>query len=168
MLRTWPALFAFGAGLLHLAAGAAVVHGGGASTAAVLCALIVVGAAELIWAGASLHAGRPRRPRLAVGAAAAAPVWGAAALAVGCSPIAIAAASGFAVTAGAMTARGWGERARRAASGGSAARRAHPAVAWTIAGALVVAAVATPALATTTAGLSAVHDHGGSTDPHGH
>lgn len=58
ILRTWIAMAAFGAGLIHLAVAAA-------SPPATLVGLALVGAAELVWAVLTLARGRYVLPRVA-------------------------------------------------------------------------------------------------------
>lgn len=160
MLRSWPALFAWGAGLIHLAVGAGVRTASDPVTAGILALLLVLGAAELAWGVDALRMGSPRAPRAAAGAAVGAAVLGGCAIAVGASPIAIAAASGLAVAAGAISAARPGRTRRPAGRGAQVAAIALAAV--------LVAGIATPALATTDAARYAVPhgEHGTLVDPH--
>lgn len=166
MFRTWPALLMWGAGLTHLALGAAVVRSGGdLGTIVVLVASLTIGASEIVWGAASLRSGRPFAPRSVVAGALAVLAAGVALFAVGASPLAIVAASGFAVSAAAMTARTHGSRAQRPKS----VRTPRPgsSIAGLLLGAILVASVATPALATTDAGLrGASHELVTPIDPH--
>ncbi|MEN2740303.1 hypothetical protein ABCS02_21105 [Microbacterium sp. X-17] len=164
-MRTWPALLAWGAGLLHLALGAAIVSGAHAvATDVVLGALIVLGAAELVWGIVAIRADAPPAPRVAVAGAVVAIGMGAAALAVGGSLFAVAAATALATGAGAFAARRL--RTRRAASADPG--RPRPFVVPLVLGTILVAGIATPALATTDAGLHAVHDGGTMSGHAGH
>ena len=164
MARTWPKLAAFGAGLvlLALAAGAGGPAGG---------VLAGVGIAALAWGVLSLHLGRPIAPgaTLAVGVAllvgAAALVGSGFAGTAGVPAGPLLAASVFAAVVAAQAAavvrrrsragtpsqaKGLPDGARRAAIDG------RLSLAGLVAGALLVAALATPALAATEAGRLAV------------
>ncbi|MEF3404773.1 hypothetical protein [Agromyces sp. CCNWLW203] len=159
-LRSWPMLAAFGAGLVlaALAAGA-----GGAMQPA----LVVAGVAALGWGGLALRAGRVIAPSATLVVAAAALVGMAAVVSTGAAertdvaPGPLAAASVFivvvALSAG-LELRGRTRRSARAA----ADRRRDGAASDTarllglVAGAALVAALATPALAATEAGETAV------------
>jgi hypothetical protein len=166
MFRSWPALLMWGAGLTHLALGAAIVRSdGGVAATVALAASLAIGASEIVWGAAALRSGRAIAPRLIVGAALAALAVGGALLIVGASPLAIAAASGFAVSAAAITVRTRGSRARHAET--APATRSSSSVAGLLVGAILVAGVATPALATTDAGIHGVsHDRMTPLDPH--
>ena len=160
-LRSWPMLAALGAGLvlLALAAGA-----GGA----MLPALAVAGVAALGWGGLALRAGRVIAPSTTLVVTAAALVGMAAAVSTGAAamtdvaPGPLAAASVFIVVV-ALSA-GIELRARTRLSRTAAKPRGDRAAAASdtarliglLAGAALVAALATPALAATEAGESAV------------
>ncbi|MEJ3405312.1 hypothetical protein WDJ51_11245 [Rathayibacter sp. YIM 133350] len=155
---TWPLLAALGAGLIEIAVAASAPPLLGALLAA-------LGVASLIWATLGLRAGRLPVPRVAMTLAAAAPVaWVAAAFtlsvvgtASGASmlpalPLAAAVAFDLFVAL---------ECARIVRSG----ERPSAADGWRLlvglaGGAVLVAALATPALAATDAG-GHPHDHGG-------
>lgn len=158
--RSWPMLAAFGAGLvlLALAAGA----GGPAQPV-----LAVFGIAALGWGVLALRAGRVLAPSLVLGVAAASLVGTGAAVASGAAamtdvpPAASAAASVFIVVV--ALAAGFTLRRRRR----DPARTSRPDGSWRagsdlasvlglVAGAALVAALATPALAATPAGEQAV------------
>ena len=174
MLRNWPALLAWGAGLIHLAIGAQVVAAGGAWPAtALLAPMLVAGVAELGWGVVVLRAGRVVQGRGAAVGAIAAVVLGAAALAGGASVVAVGTASALAVVGGSMAARGARAGEVRAGAGERPARSVRSRAAGTVVGAVLVAALVTPGLAQTDAGLNGVHDHGVPADlpfvdPHGH
>ncbi|MFJ4163980.1 hypothetical protein ACIPY5_00325 [Microbacterium sp. NPDC089698] len=173
MLRSWPALLAWGAGLIHLAIGASVTGAGG--TAVVLLApMLILGVAELGWGIAVLRAGRIRRGRGAAVGAIIAVVLGAGALLGGAPVIAIAAATVLVVASGAMAARSGAEGDAGADGGEATVRGSRTRAAGTVLGAVLVAALVTPGLAQTDAGANGgVHDHGGGADlplvdPHAH
>ncbi|REJ04501.1 hypothetical protein DY023_13710 [Microbacterium bovistercoris] len=141
LVRTWPAVFAWGCGLLHLGLGASLrAEATGAAGVLAMAALLVLGLGELAWGMASLRAGRPRAPRTAVLGALAGVAVAPAALATGCSAVAVAAALLLALSAVGLASRG------KAGSTASTPRRAPGAL---IAAAAIAAAVVTPALATT-------------------
>lgn len=160
----WVAFAALGAGLVHLA----LVVGAPWPVAA---ALVVLGAAELVWGVAALRAGRPPLPRAAL-AVALAPIaaWMATLAVSAVVPIADAVAAlrplPLAVTTllGLIAAVSLGARLRRERDGAAAASRessppqpehAGRYLVGMLAGALVVGALVTPALAGTEAGLYA-------------
>ena len=59
MLRTWPALLSWGAGLTHLALGAAVMAAPSPGPRiAVAVGLVLLGASELVWGALVLRSGR--------------------------------------------------------------------------------------------------------------
>lgn len=160
-LRSWPMLAAFGAGLVL----AALAAGAGGAMQPVL---VVAGVAALGWGGLALRAGRVIAPSATLVVTAVALVGMAAAVSTGAAATTdvpagpLAAASVFivvvALSAGielrARTRLAVGERARtedRAAAPSDTAR-----LIGLVAGAALVAALATPALAATEAGESAV------------
>ncbi|MFB6610923.1 hypothetical protein ACFCVO_11415 [Agromyces sp. NPDC056379] len=159
-LRSWPMLAAFGAGLVlaALAAGA-----GGAMQPA----LVVAGVAALGWGGLALRAGRVIAPSATLVVTAVALVGMAAAVSTGAAATTdvpagpLAAASVFIVVV-ALSA-GLELRARTRLAGGTDPANDRGAGAsdaarliGLVAGAALVAALATPALAATEAGESAV------------
>lgn len=166
MTRGWLALLAWGAGLLHLALGAAVVKAGGDAAAfVVLSTMLVLGALEIGWGADVLRRGRPAAPRAVVVIAVFGIALGVAGIAIGASPVAIATATGFVVVAATVTARLYGPRShrRRAVS----LRTPRAGTLGLVVGAIVVAAIATPALSATEAGIHAPeHVHGTTFDPH--
>lgn len=158
----WPAVAAWGAGLVHLALGAgAVTARGGAQFAGL--PLIALGAAFLVWGAVVLARGRLVAPRTTVAGVLAGLAAGALALAadpVRTSVAAVAAASVLLIAVG----FGCG-RALRAGRGTDAA---SPRLAGLLVAAIVVAGIVTPALAATEAGRHA-HDHGEIVEPaHSH
>lgn len=118
LTRTWPALASWGSGLLHLSLGASVMlaaEGTGGVAVAVAVGLLLCGAAELLWGALGLRAGRPVAPRAgAVGALASIGVSGGA-LALGASPLAVAAAVLLTLVAAAAVARSARQDATRSA-----------------------------------------------------
>lgn len=164
-LRSWPMLAAFGGGLVltALAAGA-----GGAMQPA----LVLAGVAALGWGGLALRAGRVIAPSATLVVTAAALVGMAAAVSTGAAattdvpPGPLAAASVFivvvAISAG-LELRARTRPARSAGRGQASGRGDRSAAAsdtarliGLVAGAALVAALATPALAATEAGELAV------------
>jgi hypothetical protein len=158
--RSWPMLAALGAGLvlLALAAGA-----GGVTQPA----LAVLGIAALGWGVLALRAGRVLAPSVVLGVAAASLVGTGAAVTSGAAamtdvpPAALAAASVFtvvvALAAGFTLRRRRQDPARRTRRDRSS--RVRPdlgSLLGLVAGAALVAALATPALAATEAGEQAV------------
>ncbi|OZB85860.1 hypothetical protein [Microbacterium sp. 13-71-7] len=174
MLRSWPALLAWGAGLIHLAIGASVTGAeGDPRTVVLLAPMLVIGVAELGWGVAVLRAGRIERGRGAALGAILAVILGAVALLGGAPIIAVAASSVLVVAAGAMAARSRGAGEGRADDGESSARMSRSRAVGTVLGAVLVAALVTPGLAQTDAGANGGgHDHGGTelplVDPHAH
>lgn len=173
MLRSWPALLAWGAGLIHLAIGAAVI-GADVRSLVLLVPMLVIGVVELGWGVAVLRAGRILWGRGAATAAIIAVVLGAGALLGGAPVIAVAASSLLVIAAGAMAARSRGAGEARADAGEGSARASRSRAVGTMLGAVLVAALVTPGLAQTDAGANGgVHDHGGGADlplvdPHAH
>ncbi|KQZ09394.1 hypothetical protein ASD23_14175 [Agromyces sp. Root1464] len=160
-LRSWPMLAALGAGLvlLALAAGA-----GGA----MLPALASAGVAALGWGGLALRAGRVIAPSTTLVVTAVALVGMAAAVSTGAAamtdvaPGPLAAASAFIVVVALSAGLELRARARLARAGAHPGGTRDAAASDTarllglVAGAALVAALATPALAATEAGESAV------------
>ncbi|MFB9308491.1 hypothetical protein BJY17_002043 [Agromyces hippuratus] len=160
-LRSWPMLAAFGAGLVlaALAAGA-----GGAMQPA----LVVAGVAALGWGGLAFRAGRVIAPSATLVATAAALVGMAAAVSTGAAamtdvpPGPLAAAAVFIVVVALSAGLELRARTRPARSAGRgrgdrvAATSDTARLIGLVAGAALVAALATPALAATEAGEHAV------------
>lgn len=157
--RSWPALFAWGAGLLHLALAAQVVRAALVPGVVVAAMLLLQGAAELSWGVLSLRRGRPVAARAVVAGAVTGLVLAAVAIGGGGSPVAVAAVVVLVVPASMLT---WSARARTAVS---PSRRLVPAI-GIVAGAVLVAGLVTPALSTTTGSGEHGHDDLSSFDPH--
>lgn len=177
----WPAITAWGAGLVQIALGAGAVSGKTVQPAGLL--LIALGLLALAWGAMTLARGRVIAPRASVAGALAGLVAGALGLAADparTSVIAVAAASvllvavaigsGRALRAGSPT-----TSARSGSASDEGSRQAAPAPQPRLAGifvaAIIVAAVVTPALGATEAGrLAPDHSvHGGVIeDPHHH
>ena len=170
MARTWSALFALGAGLMHLGLGSAIVSTpAGTGSAITLSSLILLGAMEIAWAIVVLTLARPwsatSRPWLVyagVGLAVLAMVLGGFALNVGAPTIAVS-ASGFLIVVAAVAAViGWRTTRNQRTE---ARRRPGLEFAGLAVAAVLVAGIVTPAVAGTSAGLNAVpHGHGGGVD----
>ena len=160
VVRTWPALCSWGAGLLNLALAGSIGAGrrDGASLV-VLAALVLIGLGELAWGCASLRAGRGVAPRTTIAGALAGVALAGAAIAVGCSAI----AAGGAV---ALTAVGAVLSTRRRRAGATVGSRAGSTTAGLVVGAVLVAALVTPALSTTDAGAHSTHFPAIGHDPH--
>jgi len=173
VLRSWPALLAWGAGLIHLAIGASVTGADGWAVV-LLAPMLVLGAVELGWGVAVLRAGRVGQGRGAAIGAIIAVILGAGALLGGAPVIAVAASSGLVVAAGAMAARSRGEGEAGADVGEGSVRASRSRAVGAVLGAVLVAALVTPGLAQTDAGANGGgHDHGGGADlplvdPHAH
>ncbi|GAA3646706.1 hypothetical protein [Microbacterium marinilacus] len=155
LTRIWPALAAWGAGLLHLAVAAGCPP-------PVLLALAALGLAELAWGAVVLHRGRLVMPRVVLGAAVAGVlVSTAVALGGGMGLIPLAAIIALllyiAAAAGLVL---------RDIAKGRPGRRSRPLVGLLL-GACMVAAITTPALALTGPGELAV-PHGELSGHHGH
>ncbi|UUT35583.1 hypothetical protein [Microbacterium elymi] len=156
---TWPALFAWGAGLVHIALGASIVAGSAPAPAIVVVVLLLLlGAGELVWGAASLRAGRIVVPRTKVAGAVGGIALAAAALAVGCAPVAVAAALVLATAAACVSAR------RKDPAPGRS--RSWTTTVGTVAGAILVAALVTPALSTADTAAHSGQLPAGSHDPH--
>ena len=156
--RGWPALFAWGAGLLHIALAAQVAR------AALVPGLIAVvlllqGAAELTWGILSRSSGRAVAARAVVAGAMSGMVLAAVAIGGGGSPVAAAAVVVLMVPASMLT---WSARAGTPAWH---SRQMPPAVGL-IVGAVLVAGLITPALSTTTGSGEHGHSDLSSFDPH--
>lgn len=167
-LQAWPALASWGAGLIQLATGAGMLTAGSSGAGRPYgVVLAVAGAATLAWGVVWIS--RARHPRLGIGIAVSGVLLTAGALAVDAvhvSVLAVAVATALSAVAGASTAvvlrRGARPAAPRRASSGSG-------MGGLLAAAVVVAALVTPALASTEAGRLAP-DHGAHTfvTDHGH
>jgi hypothetical protein len=164
MARTWPMLAAFGAGLVLLA----VAAGAGGPAGGVLAG---VGVAALAWGVLSLHLGRPLAPAAALAVGVALLVGAALLVGSGLSGAAgvpagpLLAASVFAAVVAGHAGFILRRRARtatpaRAKGAPDAAGRAvvdgRLSLVGLVAGALLVAGLATPAIAATEAGRLAV------------
>ncbi|PRB03964.1 hypothetical protein [Microbacterium sp. MYb64] len=174
MLRSWPALLAWGAGLIHLAVGASV-SGADGRTVALLAPMLLIGVVELGWGVAVLRAGRIRRGRAVAVGAIIAVLLGAVALLGGAPVIAVATSSVLVIAAGAMAARVREAGVVRADDGEGSALASRSGAVSAVVGAVLVAALVTPGLAQTDAGVNGGgHDHGGGADlplvvdPHAH
>jgi len=164
---SWPAIAAWGGGLVQLAlgAGAIMTEGGGPAIRVVGILLVLIGAGALGWGAASLARGRIVVPRLSIAGSLAGIIAATAAMVL--DPIRV---SVFAVAAGialliavalgsALTLR----RQARPAKRDAGARH----LVGLIVAAVLVAGVATPALAATEAGRHAV-PHGEMVEPGHH
>ncbi|QIG39645.1 hypothetical protein G5T42_09220 [Microbacterium sp. 4R-513] len=161
----WPAIAAWGAGLVQLALGAGAVTGSSGQPAGL--PLIALGLLALAWGAWALARGRVIAPRAGVAGVLAGLVSGAVALSIDparTSVVAMAAASALLIA----VAIGCG-RALRAKDRATDASK--PGLAGIFIGAVLVAAIVTPALGATEAGrLAPDHSvHGGVIeDPHHH
>lgn len=157
--RSWPALFAWGAGLLHLALAGEILSEGAATPAVVVVvALAVQASGEATWGIASLHAGDAVARRVAAGGAVTGVVVAGAAIAAGGSVIAAAVTIALVVASAALV-----SSRRRAPAG-----RPRPwiAAAGIAAGAILVAGLVTPAASTTRPASYGEHGTVVSYDPH--
>jgi hypothetical protein len=156
LVRSWPALAAWGSGLLQLGLGAgAIVKGADAASRGVGVLLVVAGAATLAWGVAVLAQGRAVAPRSGVAVSLVGMVGLAGVMLVGPAetsiyPVAVSVVLSFAVgLVSALVLRRAG-RARPLVR--SAARTS---VGGLIVGAFLLAGVVTPALAATPIGSDA-------------
>lgn len=173
MTRSWPMLCALGAGLVL----AALAAGAGGAPQAVLAGL---GVAALGWGVLSLRSGRPLAPRAVLGVSVAALLaggaWVGSGAVTGVAGLPLAAASVFiasiALSAALAVRAGRAEHLRADAPATPASRDpgARSTLVGLAVGAALVSALATPALAATEAGESAVpHGRHGVHDPgHAH
>ena len=148
----WPAVAAWGSGLIHLALGAGAVTAP-TGWSPVALPLIALAASELVWGVAVLVRGHVVAPRAAIAGALAGLIAGAAALwadPVRTSVVAVAAASVLLIAVGLGCARSLRV---------GVPRSARPRLAGLVVAAIAVSAITTPALAATEAGRHA-HDHG--------
>jgi hypothetical protein len=169
----WPALFAWGAGLIHIAVAAG-------SPIGVLLPLTALGAAELAWGIVALRLGRMPLVRTTLGVGVAATLGGLVLalfdlmawiplVSSSIMLVAVAGAAAATMRGAARTGDGRGA-AGRVADAEASARSSAPAgrtLIGVVAGALLVSALTTPALAQTNAGDYAV-PHGEMTGHHGH
>lgn len=159
LTRTWPALFSWGSGLLHLSLGAAITLSDPQPGAvAVASALLVIGSAELVWGALTMRAGRPVAPRTAVVGALVGIVASAASLTAGSSPLSVAASLLLTVAAAATIAV-----SRRP---GRHRSRPWAGTVGAVAGAVIVAALATPALSAVYVPGEGVDVSSGYVNPH--
>ncbi|MCM3696960.1 hypothetical protein [Microbacterium oleivorans] len=159
LVRSWPALAAWGAGLLHLGLGAgAIVKGADAADRGIGVLLASIGAGTVAWGVVALLRGRVVAPRAGVGVSLAGLVAVTVLLVVGppqtsIYPVVVSAGLGLAVgVVSAVTLR----RAERSRSSRAAARTAaRTSVGGLIVGAFLLAGLVTPALAATPIGSDA-------------
>jgi hypothetical protein len=174
--RSWPSLAATGAGLIQLAIAAGVVTGaGGESRAAgpgvLAVVLLVLGPAALGWAALVLVRGEIVAPRLGMLGSVAAIVALTGMLMAEptrTSILAVGVAVAFLVITGAASALEYRRRTRGGA-GETAVRTARASAIGVLVGAAAVAALVTPALASTEAGqLAPDHSEHMVVPGHGH
>lgn len=149
----WPAIAAWGSGLIHLALGAGAVTAP-AGMSPVALPLIALAATDLAWGATVLARGRVLAPRAGVAGVLAGLLAGALALwadPARTSVAAVAAASVLLLAVGIGCAR-----ALRPPRAGDAA---SPRIVGLVVAAVVVSAIVTPALTATEAGRHA-HEHG--------
>jgi len=162
--RQWPALCAWGAGLVHLA-----IAAGSSPVWAVL--LGAIGAAEFAWGVYALRAERMTRPGLVLGGSLAAiGISVVAGLFGSFAGIPLAAASALLLIiafAAGFVLRGEARRSPRRTSYEPSRQRPGRTILGLLAGAALVAGLTTPALALTDAGEHAV-PHGEMTGHSGH
>ncbi len=173
-MQAWPTLAAWGAGLIQLATGAGMLTAGpGGAARPYGVVLTLTGAAALAWGVVWLS--RARHPRIGIGIAVAGLLLTTGALAVDTahvSVLAVTVAAALSAVAGASTAVILRRRERQEPLPAPAAPRASApgaGMGGLLAAAVVVAALVTPALASTEAGRLAP-DHGAHTFviDHGH
>ena len=156
---SWPAVAAWGGGLIQLALGAGAITGVGEDPAIRVAGVVltVIGAAALGWGAAALARGRIVVPRLGVAGSLAGVLAAAATMALDPARVSV-----FAVAAGSAllvaVALGCALALRRAARSAreKAVDAARPGYLGLIVGAVLVAGIVTPALAATEAGQHAV------------
>jgi hypothetical protein len=156
LARSWPALFAWGAGLLHVALAAEVARAHLAPGVLLVVALAVQGVGELAWGTVSLRRGRPVASRTAMAGGLTGVVVAGAAIGAGGSPIAAVAALVLLVPAAVLAGRASRSVATPTSTWGP--------VVGLLVGAGIVAGLVTPALSTTD-GVQ-VHGHFVFVDPH--
>jgi hypothetical protein len=157
--RSWPSLFAWGGGLLHIALAAQVARAGLLPGAIAVAALLLQGAAELAWGTISVRRGGPVAARAAIAGAMTGPVLAAVAIGGGGSPVAAAAIVVLLVPASMLT---WKARMRQKPPRD---RRIVPALGMVV-GAVLVAALLTPVLSSTSGSIGHGHGDLSSFDPH--
>jgi hypothetical protein len=155
---SWPALAAWGGGLVQLALGAGAITGAGEGSAIRVAGILltVVGAVAIGWGAATLARGRIVVPRLGIGGSLAGIVTAVATMSLDparVSVFAVAAASALLVAVALGCALGLRRTSRPASARTTDAAR--PRVIGLLVGALLVAGVVTPALASTEAGQHA-------------
>ncbi|MDJ1114295.1 hypothetical protein [Microbacterium dauci] len=163
LTRSWPALAAWGAGLLDLGLGAgAVTQGADPASRGVGVLLVFVGTATLAWGVAALATGRLVLPRLTTGGSLVAIAAVVAALALdpqGVSALAVASALLLTLVVGiaaALTVRRAARSEADATPAASAAREPRrTSMIGLIAGCIVVAGLVTPSLGSTAVGSDA-------------
>ena len=164
---SWPAIAAWGGGLVQLALGAGTImtEGGGSAIRVAGIILVLIGAGALGWGAASLARGRIVVPRLGIAGSLAGILAATAAMAL--DPIRV---SVFAVAAGIVlliaVALGSALTLRRQTRPAKADAGTRNLVGLIVA-AVLVAGIATPALAATEAGQHAV-PHGEMVEPGHH
>ncbi len=159
LTRSWPALFGWGSGLMYLSLGAAILLGEPAGGAvAVAAGLLVFGVTALVWGALCLHTGHPVAPRVAGSGAVVGVLLSGGALIVGCSPLAVAASIALALGTAATIASQRRTRTDRP--------RPQLGIVGVAAGAILVAALATPALSSGYVPGEVAPLQGGNTGPH--
>jgi len=168
MVLAWPALFGWGAGLLHIAIGAAVVSGAhGAATSWLLVGLVALGVVEIVWGLLWMVRERRWLAFTGLGLVVTAVALGGIAIGVGASALAIEAGDLLIAVAGSIAVF----RFRVRAAGTTPRPRRRPVLdtIGLVLGALFVAGVVTPAASSTEAGLQAVpHEHSSTDFGHHH
>ncbi|WP_139230938.1 hypothetical protein [Microbacterium sp. cf046] len=164
---SWPALAAWGAGLVQLALGAGAITGdGGPAIRMAGILLLVVGAAAIGWGAVALARGRIVVPRAGVAGSLAVILISVAAMALDPTRVSV-----FAVAASLVlsiaTALGCALALRAAARASRTKDAGARRVVGLVVGAFLVAALVTPALAATEAGQHAV-PHGEMVEPGHH
>lgn len=158
LVRSWPALAAWGAGLLQLGLGAgAIVKGVDAADRGIGVLLATVGAGTVAWGVVALMRARVAAPRAGVGLSLVGLFAVSGLLMVGppqTSVYPVAVAAGLTIAVGVITAVAL-RRARRPRGAAGARAVARTSVAGLIAGAFLLAGLVTPALAATPIGSDA-------------
>ena len=164
----WPALFSWGAGLIHIAVAAG-------SPLGVLLPLTALGVAELVWGIVMLRQGRMPLVRTTLAVAVLAILGGLvlalfdlmAWMPLVSSSVMLVGIAGVAAVTLRRAARGRGGRNTDAEASARSAAPVGRTLIGVVAGAMLVSALTTPALAQTNAGDYAV-PHGEMTGHHGH
>lgn len=157
IVRVWPALAAWGAGLLHIAVAAA-------SPAPWMVVLLALGAGELGWGMLALRSERMRLPGAVLGGAVAAiGLTLAATLSFVMAWLPFLSATALLLLIAVLAGVTLRTRDRASASAGRGRPRPGRTLAAFAAGAVLVAGLTTPALGATNAGQHALvsHQHGG-------